>query len=157
MRRNMKEKETNFFLERLWSGNIGLLDTFLIFVSVLHTLIMERKMQDSFSIAIETPENIKTIKQYENQIEELTTQNFELKRQLSYYRKNGGVLEYKQIHEIEKIKQENRESIDEIEKYKKIVSNYMNKEQGFASREEELNMMINDLRKKDLLCGAGFL
>lgn len=106
-------------------------------------------MQDSFSIAIETPENIKTIKQYESQIEELRSENFGLKHQLSYYRAHGDMPEHKQICEMEKITNENKRHLEDLSKYMEIEQKYHKLDQEYKSKEKELYLVISDLKQKE--------
>merc|ERR1711953_724305 len=107
-------------------------------------------MQDSFSIAVEPTANIKTIKQYEDQIEQFRSENFEIKHQLNYYRMNSNNKENKGNVDpsttnkiVNNLKKENLEYKNQLYKfnieYQKCISHIGEKEE-----------MVTKLRKIEI-------
>lgn len=107
-------------------------------------------MSDSFSLAIEPVHNIKTIKQYETQIENLQSENFELKHQLSYYRNHANVPKEEQLLKFQKIEKELLEQTEYVKKQDKIIANYKEIEEKYNNQGIKYQHLCEELQKKEV-------
>lgn len=121
-------------------------------------------MVQSFSSHLDPLTNIKTIKEYEMENEQLKNENFELKYQLSYYRNSGGAdMQLVNREDFESLKRENvqlREQINAmvVENNKRVKTDgekdrelldHKNRERDYIARENEYRNVISSYKNME--------
>ncbi|KAL0266137.1 UNVERIFIED_CONTAM: hypothetical protein PYX00_011853 [Menopon gallinae] len=114
-------------------------------VSLFEFLETHREMDKSFSLHFNPITDIKTIKEYEKELEKLRSENFSIKHELSYYKSNRGEVS----PDIKQLIEDSHRSIEILEREKaQIMKKY---EDDVKCTRERILAMENE-NKRLVMC-----